>query len=235
MKFFTQPLTVFKHIGLSLILIASFSQFSQSQVRMRANLFIVEYNGATLLDGNMTNYDNIYSNAVDGNDIWKMTNFGENFGILRSSANLVAERRSLIVNRDTTFFRMWNMHVRNYRIQVIAENLHQSNLLGYVHDNYLNQNNPINLNDTTHIDFAVSNIPGSYAPDRFQLIYADLSFGPLPVTFTGIQAQRKNKEIWITWNVEQEISMEKYIVEVAPDAVNFNVTFLFRISAFVKV
>jgi hypothetical protein len=77
------------------------------------NLFIVYNNGATLMDVNMTNYNNQYSNAVDGNDIWKMSNFGENFGIIRSSANLVFERRSLIAVNDTTYFRMWNMQLSN--------------------------------------------------------------------------------------------------------------------------
>jgi hypothetical protein len=116
MKNNIQPTAKCIRTFLLFILIISCSSIAHSQERMRANLFIVDNNGTTLMDGNMTNYHNQYSNEVDGNDIWKMSNFGENFGIIRTSANLVNERRSLIAVNDTTYFRMWNMQLRNYRI-----------------------------------------------------------------------------------------------------------------------
>lgn len=184
---------------------------------------IVDNNGATLMDGNMTNYNSLYSNNVDGYDIWKMTNPGENFGILRSAANLVIERRNLVATTDTTYFRMWNMQVRNYRIQVIAENLHLNNLTGVIHDSYLNKDNSISLNDTTDIDFSVTTVPASYASNRFTLIYkSTIIFGAtLPVTFTGIQVQRKNNSVQVNWTVENELNLEKYIVEQSTDGANF--------------
>jgi hypothetical protein len=189
---------------------------------MRANLFIVDNNGTTLMDGNMTNYHNQYSNEVDGNDIWKMSNFGENFGIIRTSANLVNERRSLIAVNDTTYFRMWNMQLRNYRIQVITENLHLYNLTAFVKDLYLNQEIPIDLNDTTNIDFTVTSQPGSYASNRFKLIYTNTVTGPLPLLFTGIKAQCKNNAMSIEWSFDGENSIEHYILEHATDGVHFN-------------
>ena len=66
-----------------------------AQESMRANLYIVDVNGLTLVDGNLTNYNNIYSNNVDIYDGWKMANPGINFGILRSGFNLSVERRSI--------------------------------------------------------------------------------------------------------------------------------------------
>ncbi len=223
MKIFTQPLAACARISLILILLINIFNPVQCQVRMRANLFIVDNNSATLMDGNMTNYSNQYSNAVDGNDIWKMSNFGENFGVLRSAANLVIERRSLITISDTTYFRMWNVQARNYRIQVIAENLQQNNLIGFVRDKYLNQDIAIDLNDTTNVDFTVNAEAGSYAQNRFQLIYANLNTinGPLPVSFTGIHAERKNNYVHVLWTVQNEISIEKYIVEYSADGIIF--------------
>lgn len=223
MKFFTQPMVGGSLTSLLIILILTAFNPAQSQVRMRANLMIVDNTGATLMDGNMTNYNANYSNAIDGYDIWKMSNFGENFGILRTSANLVIERRSLIAQRDTTFFRMWNMQQRNYRIQLIVENLHTFNLVGFIRDNYLNQEILVDLNDTSNINFTVNSQPGSFAQNRFQLIYTDISVaaGPLPVNFTHIQASRKNNNIQVAWTVEEEISMQKYMVEYSVDGIHF--------------
>ncbi len=223
MKNFTLTKGAFHCICLTAILIVSLFTPASAQVRMRANLMIVDANGATLMDGNMTNYAATYSNAIDGYDIWKMSNFGENFGILRSTANLVIERRNLITNCDTTYFRMWNVQQRNYRIQLITENLHTFNLFAFVRDSYLNQDIPVALNDTSNIDFAVTSVPASKAQNRFTLIYKNLNTagGALPVQFTSIQLQRKNNDVQVNWAVENEINMVKYVVEYATDAVNF--------------
>lgn len=220
MKNFTKKLVPYIYMYAATILIClTLSLSTNAQVRMRANLHIVDASGTTLMDGNMTNYNNIYSNSIDGYDIFKMSNFGENFGILRNTSNLAIERRSLITSTDTTYFRMWNLQQRNYRIQVIAEKLHNSNLLGFVRDSYLNQDFPIDLNDTTDIDFSVNGQVGSAAANRFKLIYVDLSTaaGTLPVSFTGFTASRKNNNIQLSFSVANEINMYEYVVQHSAD------------------
>lgn len=193
---------------------------AHAQIRMRGNLFVVNNSGSILLDGNMTNYDNQFSNNVDGNDIWKLSNFAENLGIVRTSANLVIERRSLIALSDTTYFRIWNLQQRHYRLQVIAENLQQNNLYAFLRDHYLGIDAPVSLNDTTDVDFFVTSQPGSYAQNRFSLIYKT-SVSILPVTFTGINAVRQLNAVQINWQVENETGIEKYVVEKSLDAVSF--------------
>lgn len=215
---------IYMYVPMLLICFILTSQ-SFAQVRMRANLHIVAANGtSTLMDGNMTNYSNSYSNAIDGNDIWKMSNFGENFGILRTTANLVIERRSLISVKDTTYFRMWNMQQRNYRIQVIAENLHNNNLMAFIRDSYLNVDVPIDLNDTTFVDFTVNAQAGSSAANRFKLIYVDVNVAgsTLPVSFTGITASRKNNNIQLSFSVANEINMQHYMVQYSKDGRTFS-------------
>jgi hypothetical protein len=97
------------------------SHTGYAQETMRANLYVVNNSVPTLIDGNLTIYNSSFSNAVDWDDAWKLTNAGENFGIIRSNTTLVIERRSLIGLTDTTTFRMWNIQQRNYQIQFIAE------------------------------------------------------------------------------------------------------------------
>jgi len=190
---------------------------------MRANLFVVSASGtATLVDGNMTNYDSIYSNNIDMDDAWKMTNPGFNFGILRDGYNLAVERRSLIGTTDTTFFRMWNITQHDYRIKFMLKNLNHPGLVGVVKDKFLNKETVIGLNDTTYYDFTVNANPASADQMRFQFIYRTALAAPVDVNFTGIQAQRKGKLVEVQWGVANEESMLSYIVEHSEDGAVFH-------------
>ena len=195
-----------------------------AQESMRANLYVVDASGATLVDGNLTNYNNIYSNDVDINDAWKMTNPGMNFGILRSSTNLVVERRRIYDVSDTTFFRMWNMPQYHYRIKFMLKNLDHPGMFGFVKDNYTNTETAIALNDTTYYDFFVNANPSSGSEMRFKLIYGPIisGTGPVNVNITGIQAHRKGQDIFVEWNVVNEENIESYTIEHSGDARNFN-------------
>src|SRR5664279_1839868 len=106
---------------------------------IRSNLYHVETDGTTnLLDGDLTQYDASYSNAVDGMDARKMSNFSENIGMLRGTSTLVIERRHTIDNADTIFYKMWNIrHEETYQLEFIASNLDHPGLLGYLEDSYL--------------------------------------------------------------------------------------------------
>ncbi len=188
---------------------------------MRANLYIVDANGATLIDGNLTNYNDIYSNAVDNFDAWKMINPGINFGIMRENYNLVVERRKVVPTTDTTYFRMWNMMQSNYRIRFVLKNLNHTGLVAMIKDNYLNTEMNVGLNDTTFYDFTIDANNASANEMRFQLIYKPISIITLDVNFTGIQAQRSGKDILVDWAVANEVSMENYIVEHSTDGRNF--------------
>ena len=205
---------------LLLVLLGNFFT-ADCQVRTRANLMLLHNNGSALMDGNMTNYAENYSNAVDGYDIWKMSNFGENFGILRGTSNLSIERRKTITSNDTTYFRIWNLQQRNYSLQVICQNLHLNNLSGFVHDNFTNQDVPVNLNDTSYINFTVTTQAGSFASNRFKLIFRVPPGASLPMTFTSMQAFRKSNDVMVNWEVENESLIDKYIVEVSSNDVDY--------------
>ncbi len=220
MKFITRFKMSFLCAGLVFLIFICGGK-AQSQVRMRGNLFLIDDNASILLDGNMTNYDNQYSNNVDGNDIYKLSTFGENIGMLRGTANLVIERRSLIAASDTTFFRLWNLQQKHYQVQIITENLQQNNLSAFLRDQYLGTDTPVGLNDTTGVDFYVTSQPGSYAQNRFTLIYKTIVVTALPVTFTGIQAAQQSNTTQVSWQVENETGIEKYVVEKSLDGTTF--------------
>ena len=207
--------------GLLIIFCTHLYIFSFGQELMRANLRIVPPAGnAVLMDGNLTNYDNVYSNELDMYDAWKMTNSGENFGIFRMAQNIVVERRKLVSLGDTTFFRMWNMQQRQYQLQVIMKNLNHPGLLAFLKDNYLQSSLMLNLNDTTLFNFTIDASAGSADPFRFTVVYST-QFSALPVRFTGINSLRKNGNVQISWQVSEQESVSHYEIEKSSDGSNF--------------
>jgi hypothetical protein len=188
--------------------------FSQTNEQARANLYEY-YNGVAYLDdGNLTMYNVNNSNLIDGMDAVKMTNFGENFGLERGAKTLVIERRKSISLSDTIFFKMWNMKLKTYKIDMVLSGLNAPGMTGILEDAFLNTQTVVNLNGTTSYTFDVNSTAGSYASNRFRIIFSSsqLLFAPLPVTFTGLKAFSKNNEANIKWTVENEKGISKYEV-----------------------
>ena len=59
------------------------------------------------------------------------------------------------------------------------------------------------------------NIPGSYAADRFRIVFTPALV--LPVTFTSIKAYQQNNTINVEWKVDNENNIKQYEVEQSAD------------------
>ena len=81
-----------------------------------SNLYAYTANGLSLADGNMILFDDFYSNAVDGYDARKMTNFGENFGITKNNVLLAIEKRQIIRTDDSITYEMTGLKNIQYKI-----------------------------------------------------------------------------------------------------------------------
>ena len=117
--------------------------------------------------------------------------------------------------KDTFYLNTGNVRVLNYQWQLDISNLDQTGLSGFLEDNYLHTSTPLNLNGSTIADFNIVNIPGSYAADRFRIVFKQLTV--LPVTFTSIKAYQQNKDIAVEWKAENESNLEQYDVEKSVD------------------
>lgn len=207
----------FRLVIVSVIVLSSITSIAQPS--MRANLHVVAANGTTvLMDGNLTNYDNVYSNSVDMYDAWKMSNFSENFGILRNNNVLVIERRKNVDISDTTFFKMWNMQYRNYRLQVITKNFNQPGVSAYLLDKFLDRKTEVKMNDTTLVNFTVNSNPASWNSARFHIVYTKPE---APLQFISLVGSRADNAIQIKWTVANEKNITKYIVEHSLDGRRF--------------
>ncbi len=184
-----------KTLHLMLILELVFtSLFSQTNEQLRGNLYAVNADSTyDLYDGNLTMFNIDNSNSVNEMDAVKMTNFGENFGLLRGTTTLVIERRKSITTTDTIFFKMWKMRLTAYKLELLVNGLAKLGLTGIFEDNYLNTRTPLNLDGVNSSVFTVTNTAASYAAGRFRIIFSmpAAAFKLLPITLQESKLTKK--------------------------------------------
>ncbi len=203
----------------------SFNPYSPSSLveQIRSNLYVKQGNAnPILLDGDLTQYDPSFSNAVDGKDARKMSNFSENMGMARGAYVLVIERRQTITAADTIFYKMWQMQRQSYQLEFITSNLDHPGLQGFLEDSYLKTSTPIDLNGVTTVDFTIDANASSADAYRFRLIFKSIASGPLPLTLTSIKAMRQNRDIRIDWTTVNENNLGAYIIEKSDDGNRFS-------------
>jgi hypothetical protein len=96
----------------------------KNTARIRSILLVVQGDKSTILaDGNLAEFSTDYTNDVDIRDAFKFTNIHENLGLKRDGKILSIERRTDVVSDDTLFFDLTKATPRNYRLQLICENM----------------------------------------------------------------------------------------------------------------
>ncbi|MBS1737517.1 MAG: hypothetical protein JSS98_13045, partial [Bacteroidetes bacterium] len=149
---------------------------------LRTTLYRINGNNAETADAALQQFDEDFSNGNDGQDALKMKNgFTQNIGIRSQAKILSVERRKPFANADTVFFDLSNLAIKSYRIEFVAKQLQRNGLEGWVEDSYLHTKTPLSLEGATTVDFSVTNVAGSYAADRFRIVF-QAPAGPLPVT-----------------------------------------------------
>jgi len=197
---------------------------SPEEIRLISNLYVITAAGnSVLLDGTLTMYSTDFSNDLDRYDARKMTNPGENWGMIRSNKVYIVERRHIIEGTDSVFFKMWNMRKEtNYRVQFIAANLNFPGRSAVLIDNYLKTAVPVSLNDTTYINFNITGEAASAAADRFSLIISNsVSEGLAPVEFIFSNAARTNQTVNLSWKAENISKGNIFSIQKSGDGINF--------------
>jgi hypothetical protein len=167
-------------------------------------------------------YNTDFSNNLDRYDARKMTNPGENWGMVRNDAVYIVERRHIIEESDSVFFKMWHMRKMNYRLELITTNLNFPGRSAILIDNYLGTSTPVDLNGNTEIDFSVNNDEASQAADRFRIIISDSKpSGLMPVEFIFSNAVKNNQSVDVTWQAENISQANIFSIQKSPDGIHF--------------
>jgi hypothetical protein len=165
-------------------------------------------------------FDKSFTGKLDRHDARKIMNSANNLAIKTSSGvNLVVESRAPLTEQDTIRYNMSSLAKQNYRLEFKAQGLSSENVEGFVEDTYLNTRTPMNMEGTTHVDFAVTSDKGSYAANRFRIVFKTAVV--LPVKLVSVTAAQKDEDIRVDWKVENEKAVKQYVVEKATDGVSF--------------
>ena len=194
--------------------------------QLRTNLYVIKNGEPVLIDGNRLFYNRSYSNSLDMQDAVKFKNTGENLGIRSNGKTLSVERRKPIVKTDTIFYQLGQLKIQQYQFEFIASDLRQEGLAAFLEDTYLHIKTPVHLNRITKHTFNVENTEGSYAPDRFRIVFSnkeeeDEDDRKLIVSVKG--SRNEDNSITVSWNSENESGIQSYIVERSHDGRHFEV------------
>jgi hypothetical protein len=184
------------------------------------NLLTVKADGITFLaDGTLQQFDKSYSDKLDRYDARKITNSANNISLKNSGVNLIVERRAPLTEQDTIQFNLAGMAKQNFRLEFKAQGLSSENVEGFVEDTYLDTRTPLNMEGTTNVDFAVTSDKGSYAANRFRIVFKTAVV--LPVKFVSVTAVQKEEGIEVAWKTENEKAVKQYDVEKSVDGVSY--------------
>ena len=166
-------------------------------------------------------YNNNFSAAVvSGEDAVKFWGNEENVSIIRGSSYLSMEARPMVATTDTMFLYMYNLvaGTSTYNFAISGSNM-PANATGYLVDNYLGTQTPLNLSSVTNINFAVTTVAGSKASNRFMIVFTNTN--PLSVDGMQIKASVKAKAAIVDWKVVTEKNVDHYEVERSNEGVSF--------------
>ena len=182
-------------------------------------LYIVSNGNHVLIDGVVNQFDRTFSNQVDMLDAVKLANTGESLGISRDGKLLAVERSGIIRDQDTIHYNLGQLRVMEYQFELIPENIARQGLKAFLIDKYLHTRTPVSLMDTTRINFSIVNIPGSYAADRFMLVFLEKD---RPFIYSILDAEHMEDGNIVNWETGVENTPGTYVVERSADGINFS-------------
>jgi hypothetical protein len=165
-------------------------------------LYGVNNTGNYLADGNMLVLDAAYNNSYNKEDVLKLKNSSENFGIFSEGKLLSIEARQSYNPFDTLQYQLNNVRIQSYQLKI---NLHVDSintLMPVMVDRYTNIQYPLNWMDSLTINFNISSNPLSYASNRFYMLIKPVAILPLDkIELTGANINNKtNKLLFKVYN-----------------------------------
>lgn len=189
--------------------------------KISGKLYINESGVLTLMDGALVRIHETYNTQIDYDDALKLGNTSENVSIKRTNTLLAIEFRNVpIAPFDTVQINMTGMRIKNYQWKFTLTNADAPGVAGFLIDRFLGTSTPLNLTGINIYDFAVTSTAGTYAADRFLIVFQQAVV--VPVTLTKISAARKPDEtVVVKWDVENEINISRYEIQRSGDGNSF--------------
>ncbi len=139
--------------------------------QLRTNLYAVSGDSTVLLDAVLNEFRAGFTNGIDILDAVKLNNTNETLGISSGETILAVERRSDIRPADIISYNLSRLKLQQYEFEFIPVHLFKPGREAFLEDSYLQTLTRVSLTESSRIRFDVLNNPGSYATDRFRLVF----------------------------------------------------------------
>jgi hypothetical protein len=196
-----------------------FRPFGNPPASLRANLFAMASGSPVLADGNIVVLDDAYSDDVDNKDAVKLTNSGENFGIVRQQKMLTIDARKPLQQFDTVYYDIRRLRQQAYRFVFTPEQL-SGITEAFLEDSYLNQSTPISLLGETQVNFSINADSASFNARRFRVVFRNAAILPVRFTAINVTAQSSGTRL-LNWQVAGENGIRDYVVERSSNGRDF--------------
>ena len=191
---------------------------------LRTSLYLKNTDTAILADGVLSEFNYIFSPAVNMEDGSKMENINENLAILRDGHLLAIERRPFADNNDTLFLNLTNINTRDYRFRFDPSNI-TSVIAAWLEDTYTKTQTTLSLTASTLVDFSAAANTASALANRFRIVFKTYGTvgggGVLPLSYTTVKAYQQNTGIQVEWNIATENNIDHYEVEKSANGNDF--------------
>lgn len=180
-------------------------------------------NGANkvVADGVLVAFDQSFSKTAGSEDATKMLNSAESVAIQNDTTSLIIDARPMPLSNDTVYLTVGKLNRPQYTLQIFAQKMVESGVSAYLQDNYLKTLQPLSLSDTNNIVINTNTtIPASVDANRFRIVFQS-SLINLPVKYTSVKAAQKEQNIQVTWEIEEESNIQKYVVEHSENGISF--------------
>lgn len=170
-------------------------------------------------DAALNLFDNGFNNEADNNDVRKLSNVNENIALQRNGSILTIERTQLPHAGDTIFYFMNRMQQKKYRFEFVPAYVRAlpGKTVAYLEDVYLKKKTRVSMTGKTIIDFLVTADSGSFAANRFRLVFTNTAFQPATILFVH---EEKDKAL-IKWAVNEPGNGVQYAIERSEDSLGF--------------
>jgi hypothetical protein len=91
----------------------------------------------------------------------------------------------------------------------------------YFEDKFTGLQTQLQVNEHSLIHVNIVNEPGSYAADRFTIVFKPTAV--LPVQWISFIAQPNSEGVLLNWTIGQQLNVRNYEVERSQDGIHFNV------------
>ncbi len=186
---------------------------------MRTNLYAINNESFSLIDGTSHLFSDTYNNDVDLSDASKIPNFNssEDISIINNGKLLAVEKRHAIQGDDTIRLNIQNLKARSYKLEFTAQGFDPA-LRVFLEDHYYHTITPLKIDGKSGYAFTVTDVEGSNNENRFRIVFRHLTQNLQPTIVSEVKAHlQNNNDVIVDWKVRNENNIKRYDIERSAD------------------